>query len=142
MTRLRRLAPPLRLLMAAALALCAGVWLAAPPGFMPAMENGAPAIVPCPGSDGTGDIIEGIDETMPAMPGMPMGDSRHNHDRGQHPSCEYSVAATMLAMGAAATPVVVTPPAVSLPPAAPRLPAFRSRATRERPPAQGPPALA
>ncbi|MBO0750389.1 MAG: hypothetical protein J2O44_08180, partial [Porphyrobacter sp.] len=98
MTRLRRLAPPLRLLLAAVLTLCMGVWLAAPPGYMPAVENGAAVIVPCPGSDGTGDIVSGAELTMPAMPGMAMDTPAHHDGAAHHPSCDYSVAATMLAM--------------------------------------------
>jgi hypothetical protein len=144
-TRLRRLAPAARLLLAAVLAAWLGVALAAPPGFMPARENGALAIVPCPGSDGTIDIVQGAEMTMPAMPGLPTmaaAGHRAHHDHGAdafHHVCQYAATASVLATGAGSGPPLVAPPAAAAPPPAPALPAFRRPATRDRPPAQGPP---
>jgi hypothetical protein len=142
MNRLRRMGLAPRRVLAAVLALAIGVWLAMPPGFMPVAENGKLAIVPCPGSDGTIDIVIGSEMTMPAMQGMAMEDDGHHHHGAAdafHNTCQYAAAVALLSFGSGAPPLPPAMPAVSNVPVALALPVFQRRAVRERPPSQGPP---
>jgi hypothetical protein len=141
--RLRRLAPSTRLLLATVLALWLGVRLLTPAGFMPSFAGGTVAIVECPGADGAPAAT-----AMPDMAGMDMsgmavaehGDVSGKH--GFHQSCPYAPASSLagLVTGFAVFAVVLL--LAALPPAARALLAVRRHATRERPPAQGPPLLA
>jgi hypothetical protein len=142
MNSLRSTGPVTRLLLTAVLTLLVGVWLAMPPGFMPSAEGGEPAIVPCPGSDGTIDIVVGSEMTMPVMQGMAMEDDGHHHHGAAdafHNTCQYAAAVALLSFGSGAPPLPPVMPAVSNVPVALALPVFQRRAVRERPPSQGPP---
>jgi hypothetical protein len=143
-TRVRRPRLSTRLLLAALLALCLVVRLLTPPGFMPSFASGALAIVPCPDAEGAppappSPVMHHMDGM--AMAGMATPAPVHNHDKNpfHHPSCPYTAAASLagLDFGGIALALVVL--VAALPPLARALPEFRRRATRDRPPAQGPP---
>jgi hypothetical protein len=144
--RLRQFQPQVRLLLAAVLALCLGVRVLTPAGFMPSFASGSLAIVPCPDAGGVPPA-----PPMPAihdMAGMAMADvappaAVHDHDHGSntfhHPSCPYASAASLAGLDFGDVVLAVAVLLAALLPLAPALPAFSRRATRDRPPAQGPP---
>ena len=144
MSRLRRIHPSIRLLLAAVLALCLGVRVLTPAGFMPSFATGSLAIVPCPAAEGAPPV-----QPMPAMhhmDGMAMPDMvapapAHDHgkDGFHHQSCPYASAASLAGLDLGGIVVALVVLIAVLPPLSPALRVFRLRATRERPPAQGPP---
>ena len=145
MNRLRRARLSTRLLLAALLALCLGVRLLTPAGFMPSFADGALTIVPCP--DATGSPPPAA---MPAMHEMAMDGMAmampvpvHEHDRSKdgfhHPSCPYASAASLVGIDPGIAVLAILILLSALPPLAPALPAFRRQARRERPPSRGPP---
>jgi hypothetical protein len=144
--RLRRFHPPIRLLLAAVLALCLGVRVLTPAGFMPSFAAGSVAIVPCPDAEGAppspamGPVAMAHMAHM-AMPPAATPAPAHDHGKNgfHHPSCPYASAASQagLDFGVIALASVVL--LAVLQPRSPALPVFRRRATRDRPPAQGPP---
>jgi hypothetical protein len=142
----RRLPLTGRLLLAGLLALCLGVRLLTPPGFMPSFANGSLALVECPGARAS----------LPAPPppaamsahhlraGMAMARSAtpepvHDHDNGFHrQSCPFAAMATPALIDAPLVVLTALAP-VALPPLALALPIYRLQVTRDRPPSQGPP---
>lgn len=146
--RLRRTSLPIRLLLAAVLALCLAVRVLTPPGFMPSFATGALAIVPCPDAEGVAAAASAPPPMHLHMAGMDMPETAmpapiHDHEGGKnafhHQSCPYAAAASLsgLDLGVLVVAILV------LLGVAPRfvraLPAFTRRATRDRPPSQGPP---
>lgn len=144
MIRVRRPRLPTRFLVAALLALCLGVRLLTPAGFMPSFAGGSLAIVPCPDAEGATPVppppmamahMHGM-----AMPGMVMTEPVHDHGKkGFHQSCPYAAAASLTGLDAAGNVVVLLALLAILPPLTRALRAFGRRATRDRPPSQGPP---
>jgi hypothetical protein len=142
--RLRRFHPSIRLLLAAMLALCLGVRVLTPAGFMPSFATGSLAIVPCPDAGGAEPV-----QPMPAMHHMDgmampdMGTPAPVHDHGKdsfhHQSCPYASAASLSALDLDVVIFAFVALFAMLPPLARALPAFRRRARRDRPPAQAPP---
>ena len=138
--RLRR--PPLsaRLLLAAVLALCLGVRLLTPLGFMPSFAGGSLAIVECPMADGAP-----IEAAMPDMAGMDMAamampaDHRHDDGKGFHQTCPYAEAASLAGTETIIALVALLVPLAALAPLARLLHAVARRASRDRPPSRGPP---
>lgn len=137
--RLRTLAPAARRFVAVMMALCVGVWLAMPPGFMPASKHGVPVIVPCPGSDGTMDIVQAAEMAMPAMPMGGQGAHHHGSTDAFHHVCQYAAAASLFALGGGAPPPRTLGSAKTTIPSMPALAVFHRHPTRDYPPAQGPP---
>jgi hypothetical protein len=144
--RLRRFHLPTRLLLAALLALCLGVRVLTPVGFMPSFASGSLAIVPCPDADGAPSAPPTL--AMHHMDGMAMADMAtrapvHDHDHGKNPfhhqSCPYASASSLSGLDSSVVILAVIVLLALLPPLARSLPTFRRRATRDRPPAQGPP---
>lgn len=133
--------PLLRLLLATVLALWLGVRLLTPAGFMPSFAEGSLAIVECPEADG----VPAPPVTMPHMPGMDMAGmalphGAHDHGKsGFHQLCPYAQAASLAGIdpGFAALAALVL--LAALAPLARALLAISRRATRDRPPSQGPP---
>jgi hypothetical protein len=137
MSRLRCLGPAIRLTLAAFLALCLGVRLLTPPGFMPAFGNGAVTIVPCPDA-GDADLMA-IASGMPAMP-MPGGSHDGHESKGAiHQMCPYAAAASMVGLDTGTAALVAIALPATLPPLARELSTFQRQATRDRPPLRGPP---
>ena len=140
MTRLHRHRPSTRLLLAAVLALWLGVRLLTPAGFMPSFAGGALALVECPEADGA--TAQAVIPAMPGMdmPGMAMPDTGHDHAKGGfHQLCPYAQAASLAGVALAAPAVALLLMLAALSPRARALLAFQRRATRDRPPSQGPP---
>jgi hypothetical protein len=142
--RVRSLSPPVRLLLAAVLALCLGERLLAPPGFMPSFAAGRLAIVECPDAYGSpmppmadmpGMAMAGTDTPVAAPPGH----ARHGGKDAFHQLCPYAQAASLAVIDLGAVALAVAVLAAALAPLARALPAISRRATRDRPPAQGPP---
>jgi hypothetical protein len=143
--RLRRFGLPSRLLLAALLALCLGVRLLTPAGFMPAFASGSLAIVPCPDAEGPHQdaatlAMPGMDMSAMDMPGMGMPDAgQHDGRTGFHQACPYAASASLAGLlPGLCLLILVVLLAASLPRAR-RLAALYRRATRDRPPSQGPP---
>jgi hypothetical protein len=138
--RLRRPSLLSRWLLVAVLALCIGVRLLTPIGFMPSFANGSLAIVECPQADGAP-----VPPAMPDMPGMDMPGMAmphavpHDDSHAFHQTCPYAEAASLA--GIEPGVVIVAPlfALVALAPLASALPVFSRRVTRDRPPSQGPP---
>ena len=137
----------MRLSMAILLALCLGVRMLTPPGFMPSFEGSLLAIIPCP------DVEDApFDTTKPAMSPMAMhamampGAAQTEHGNGEkalHRSlCPYAAAASMAGFDAPGIAFAVKICIAALPLQARRLPRYGRHATRDRPPAQAPPILA
>ena len=128
-----------RLLLAAVLAMWLGVRLLTPAGFMPSFAGGALAIVECPEADGAPPMA------MPDMlgmevPGMAMPDAGHDHGKnGFHQLCPYAQAASLAGIDPGVAIVALLILLAALSPLARALLAFPRRATRDRPPSQGPP---
>jgi hypothetical protein len=145
--RLRRTTLPIRLLLAAVLALCLAVRVLTPPGFMPSFATGALAIVPCPDAEGASPVARAapLHQHMAgmAMPHMATAAPGHDHEGGKnafhHQSCPYAAAASLSALDLGTFVVAILALIAAVPPLTRALPAFRRRATRDRPPAQGPP---
>jgi hypothetical protein len=144
--RLRRFHPHIRLLLAAVLALCLGVRVLTPAGFMPSLANGSLAIVPCPDAEGAPPIAAPAPMTMShtghmAMPPGAMPERVHDHRTNafHHPACPYASAASLAGLDPGLVVLAVVALFAILPPLAWALPVFRRRATRDRPPAQAPP---
>jgi hypothetical protein len=133
MSRMRRIAPFTRFLVAVLFALWVGVRLLTPIGFMPSFAGGSLAIVECP--EVLGAQMPGMD-----MPGkaMPHG---HQHDESKvfHQSCPYAEAASLAGLEFHVTLVALLVLFAALAPLARVMLAVSRRATRERPPSQGPP---
>lgn len=134
----------MRLLLTAMLALCMAVRLLTPPGFMPSFDGGSLAIVSCPDAEG-GTLVRAT-PAMPAMPmdgmAMPGAGFTHHHDGKDafhHPVCPYAAAASIAGLDAAFIAFAAIVGTTTLPPLARALPHYNKRATRDRPPAQGPP---
>ena len=134
-------------MLAAILALWLGVRLLTPAGFMPSFANGSLAIVECPEADGAppmaampGMDMGAMDMAGMDMPGMAMPDTGHDHGKnGFHQLCPYAQAASLAGIDpgvAAIAPLVLL---AALAPLARALLAISRRATRDRPPSQGPP---
>jgi hypothetical protein len=133
--RIRRFHPMTRLLLAALLALWLGVRLLTPAGFMPSFANGSLAIVECPEADGAP-----LPMAMPDMPGMAMPDAGHDHGKnGFHQLCPYAQAASLVGIDPGMAVLAILVLLAALSPVARALLAFSRRATRDRPPSQGPP---
>jgi hypothetical protein len=158
--RLRQFQPQVRLLLAAVLALCLGVRVLTPAGFMPSFASGSLANVPCPDAGGVppappmppmhdmAGMAMADMAPMHDMAGMAMADMAppapvHDHDHGSsafhHPSCPYASAASLAGLDFGDVVLAVVVLLAALLPLAPALPAFSRHATRDRPPAQGPP---
>lgn len=137
MSRMRRIAPFTRLLLAALVALCVGVRLLTPIGFMPSFAGGSLAIVECPVALGAPAQEEMPEMDMPGK-AMPHG---HQHDEGKafHPPCPYAEAASLAGLEFRVTLVALLVLFAALTPLARVILAVSRRATRERPPSQGPP---
>ena len=134
----------MRLLLIVVLALCLAVRLLTPPGFMPSFDGGSLAIVPCP--DAEGASLVRASPAMSAMPmdGMAMPDAGHTHHHDgkeafHHPVCPYAAAASIAGLDAGVIAFAAIVFMAALPPLARALPRYRRHATRDRPPAQGPP---
>jgi hypothetical protein len=76
-----------------------------------------------------------------AMAGMAAAAPAHNHDKNpfHHQSCPYAAAASLAGLDFAGMALALVVLIAALPPLARALSEFRRRATRDRPPAQGPP---
>jgi hypothetical protein len=139
---LRRLQLTSRLLLAAVLALCLGVRLLTPAGFMPSFAGGSLAIVECPDAR-----IAPPPPPIPAMhhmAGMAMHGvvpPAHDHDKNafHHQPCPYAAAASLAGIDVAGVALALLVLFSALPPQARALLAFRRGATRDRPPSQAPP---
>ena len=140
MIRVRRIRPTTRLLLAAVLALWLGVRLLTPAGFMPSFANGALAIVECPEADGAPPQLAMPDMPGMDMPGMTMPDAAHDHGKeGFHQLCPYAQAASLAGIDQDVAIVAILILLAALAPRERALIAFARRATRDRPPSQGPP---
>ncbi len=143
----RRLPLTGRLLLAGLLALCPGVRLLTPPGFMPSFATGSLALVECPGVRASlaPPPPPAAMATHHHMAGMAMAHAAapqpvHEHDNGFHrQSCPFAAMATPATLDSALA--VLTAPVIpaALPPLARALPIYRVQVTRDRPPSQGPP---
>lgn len=122
-----RAAPsPIRFAWAALLALLLGLRLIGATGYMPSVEQGRLTIIACPGAD------------MNAPLALGMG-HHHGHMGHQHQLCPYAAAGALGAVGPDWAPLIgPVPVAVALIPARTLLSVVR-QATRDRPPAIGPP---
>jgi len=141
----------MRLLLTVLLVLCVGVRLLTPPGFMPSFERWSLTIVPCPDAEGAPLVraspemmampMDGMAMTMGGM-AVPAGGHAH-HDDGKgafhHPVCPYAAAASIAGLDAGVIGFAAIAFMAALPPLARALPRYRRHATRDRPPAQGPP---
>ena len=110
---------------------------------MPSFASGALAIVECPEADGAPPAMAmpGMPE-MPGMemPGMAMPDVGHDQAKaGFHQLCPYAQAASLAGIDPGVAVATVLVLLAALCPLARALLAFPRRATRDRPPAQGPP---
>ena len=137
-----------RLLLTTVLALCLGVRLLTPAGFMPSFAGGSLAIVPCPDAEGAPPVprmtamadMAGMDMHAMAMPGPgPVHDHGHGNEAFHHPSCPYAAAASLAGLGLGIVVLAAPAALAAMAPPARALPEFRRPATRDRPPAQGPP---
>lgn len=144
MDRLRHLAPKMRALLLAAMALCIGVRVLTPAGFMPSFGQSTLAIVPCPDSDGAS--LTRFAHRLPAMAMSTVAllhvDHRTRDDSEMpfhHQSCPYAAAASLAGViGGFA--VILAILAINRPPPSSRaLPVLRRQSTRDRPPLRGPP---
>ena len=144
----RHLTPSMRLLLAAVLALCLGVRLLTPAGFMPAFAGGALTIVPCPDAEGAPPFAPKPAMADMAMPGHAMAArGGHAHDYAgkdvfHHQPCPYAAAASLTGLDTGFAALAALVAMAVLPPLARALPHYRRQATRERPPLRGPPLLA
>jgi hypothetical protein len=138
--RIRRSPSSIRLLLAALLALWLGVRLLTPAGFMPSFAHGSLAIVECPEADGTPPA-----RAMPDMPGMVMagmataGTEHHDGKNGFHQLCPYAQAASLAGIDPEAVVLALPLLLSAMPRPARTLPVLARHATRDRPPARGPP---
>ena len=152
MTRVGRFPVATKLVLAAVLALWLGVRLLTPAGFMPSFANGSLAIVECPEADGVPalpamadmDMAEmnmaGMDMTGMNMPGTAMPDAGHDHGKnGFHQLCPYAQAASLAGIDPGVAVIAPLVLVAALAPLARALLAISRRATRDRPPSQGPP---
>jgi len=148
--RLRRFPATVRLLLAAVLALCLAVRVLTPAGFMPSFATGSLAIVPCPDAEGAAPFAPAPPlPPMPAMhhmvgmamPPMAMAEPAHDHGKNgfHHQSCPYAAAASLNGLDLGVVLLAFLATLAAVPPLARALPAIRRHATRDRPPAQGPP---
>jgi hypothetical protein len=139
--RLRCSPPATRLLLTALLALCLGVRLLAPAGFMPSFANGSLAIVECPGADGAQApmAIPGMPNLVKPGMTMPTHDDRGGDDGFHHQACPYASAASLAGLEPGVVAIVLPAVQATLPPRARPLRAFRRRAIRDLPPSQAPP---
>ena len=123
---------PSRAIWAALLALLLALRMLSPPGFMPAFDHGAVAIVVCPDSE------------APLLPtGTMHHHHAHDHDKAKHQSpCPYASASALGALGQdfeSLLDVLIIGAAFLLG----RTFLFIERhGRRERPPLRGPPLLA
>jgi hypothetical protein len=77
------------------------------------------------------------------MPGMAMAHGqRHDDGHGFHQTCPYAEAASLAGIEPGVAIVALLFAVIALAPLARALPVFCRRATRDRPPSQGPPVLA
>jgi hypothetical protein len=138
--RARRSLSSIRLLLAALLALWLGVRLLTPAGFMPFFADGSLAIVECPEADGAPPAA-----AMPDMPGMDMpgmampGGGHHDGKAGFHQLCPYAQAASLAGVDPGAVVLALLILLSAMQRAARTLSALARPATRDRPPARGPP---
>lgn len=148
MNRLRRTLQPIGLPLAVMMALCLAVRVLTPPGFMPSFASGALTIVPCPDAEGARPTAPAPQPMHHHMAGMAMSPSAttlpaHDHTGGEkafhHQSCPYAAAASLCGLEVGVLVVAILVLLAAAPPPVLPLPAFRRRATRDRPPAQGPP---
>ena len=147
MERLRHLAPATRALLIAALALCLGVRVLTPAGFMPAVERGALTIVVCPDGDGAGLARMAVGVPAMAMPHVATSQGHDDHHGNgetpfHHQSCPYAAAASLAGLVGNVAVVLAVLLIPLLVPRARSLPALRRAAARERPPLRGPPIFA
>ena len=136
-------------MLAAILALWLGVRLLTPAGFMPSFANGSLTIVECPEADGApamaampmaGMDMAGMDMAGMDMAGMAMPDSGHDHGKAAfHQLCPYAQAASLAGIDPGVAAIALLVLIAALPPLARALLAISRRATRDRPPSQGPP---
>ena len=111
----------------------------APEGFMPSFAGNSLAIVPCPGEE---EVAPGESAAMAGM-AMPSRDSGHHHDHNHFAQvCPYTAAASLAGLDTAVAALPIRVSAAMMPPLARALPQYRRTTTRDRPPAQGPPAIA
>lgn len=122
-----RAAPsPIRFAWAALLALLLGLRLIGATGYMPGVEQGRLTIIACPGADMNAPLALGMAH-------------HHGHMGHQHQLCPYAAAGALGAVGPDWAPLIGSVPvAVVLIPARTLLSVVR-QATRDRPPAIGPP---
>ena len=143
--RLRRFRAPVGVLLSAVLALCLAVRVLTPPGFMPSFATGALAIVPCPDAEGAPPAVP-----IPplhhmagmAMPHTAVAEPIHNHEGGKnafHQSCPYAAAASLSGLDLGVLVLALLAALAAAPPSVRALVALCCRATRDRPPSQGPP---
>jgi hypothetical protein len=137
MSRMRRIAPFTRFLLTVLFTLCVGVRLLTPIGFMPSFAGGSLAIVECPVALGAPAPAEMPGMDMPGK-AMPHG---HQHDESKvfHQPCPYAEAASLAGLEFHSTLVALLVLFAALAPLARVMLAVSRRATRERPPSQGPP---
>jgi len=141
-TRVGRLPVATKLVLAAILALWLGVRLLTPAGFMPSFANGSLAIVECPEADGAPPMaaMPGMDMAGMDMSGMTMPDTGHDHGKtGFHQLCPYAQAASLAGIDPGVAVIAPLVLMAALAPLARALLAISRRATRDRPPSQGPP---
>ena len=132
------------MLLAAVLALCLAVRVLTPPGFMPSFASGALAVVPCPDAAGAPPVAPPMHHMAGmAMPHIATAAPVHDHESGKnafhHQTCPYAAAASLSGLDVGVLVVAVLVLLAAVPALTRALPAFTRRATRERPPAQGPP---
>jgi hypothetical protein len=142
--RLRRFRPSIQLLLAAVLALCLGVRVLTPTGFMPSFATGSLAIVPCPDAEGAPSappppVMHHVDGMATADLARPAPVHDHDKNTFHHQSCPYASAASLAGLDLGGDALALFVLVAILPPRAHALAVFRRRATRDRPPAQGPP---
>ncbi len=143
MNRFRRVRLSTRLILAVLLALCLGVRLLTPAGFMPSFADGALTIIPCPDAAGAPPPAAVRHMDGMAMGGMAIPASVHDHDRSKdgfhHPSCPYASAASLVGIDLGIASLIVVILKATLPAPSRALARFRRCATRDRPPSRGPP---
>jgi hypothetical protein len=140
MKRFCCVAPLPRLLLVVVLALCLGVRLLTPIGFMPSFAGGSLAIVECPQAEGAPVAAAMPDMPGTDMPGMAMPHGReHDAGKGFHQTCPYAEAASLAGTETIIALVALLVPLAALAPLARLLHAVARRASRDRPPSRGPP---
>jgi DUF2946 family protein len=130
MVPMRAAPSPIRFAWAALFALLLALRLIGSAGYMPGVEHGRVTIIVCPGADVNAPLALGT------------ADHHRGHGGHHHSTCPYAAAAALGAIGPDWTPLLaITVFAVALL-IGRRFLFLERNATRDRPPAIGPPILA